>query len=78
MDRTNQSVSSNKYMHLGFRWEPAPLSHPDPAAAGDRDRNALNDMHRPNYPPPNADDLGSELGDMYAKSAKLQPSRIDK
>ncbi|KAF5238690.1 hypothetical protein FAUST_5416 [Fusarium austroamericanum] len=77
MDRTNQSVSSNKctWGSAGNR----PLSpHPDPAAAGDRDSNALNDMHCPNYPPPNADDLGSELGDMYAKSARLQPSRIDK
>ncbi|QPC72870.1 hypothetical protein HYE68_003622 [Fusarium pseudograminearum] len=77
MERPNQSVSSNKCT-WGSAGNRPPSPRPDPAAAGDRDRNALNDMRRPNYPSPNTGDLGSELDDMYAKSAKLQPSCIDK
>ncbi|KPA38453.1 hypothetical protein FLAG1_08716 [Fusarium langsethiae] len=87
MAASNHSAASNNCIDSLVSGRPTwgsavstrPLSPPPaPTAtgAGDRDRNALNDLQRPNgraHPPSNSDDLGQEIDCLYNQGEKLKP-----
>ncbi|KAG8667095.1 hypothetical protein FPOAC2_12242 [Fusarium poae] len=71
MAASNPSVASNKCTNGSSTRPLSPRPDSSTAGAGDRDTNALNGLHYTNYPPPNTNDLGNELDDIYDKSEKL-------
>ncbi|CEI40293.1 hypothetical protein FVEN_g1776 [Fusarium venenatum] len=70
MAASNHSSASNKCT-WGSSGTRALSPRPDPTGAGDHDTNALNGLHHAKYPPPNTNDLGNELDNIYDESEKL-------